>query len=87
MAGSRRNKRLTTPPNRKAPKPALLDVVVGRSPRKRAKAEEPTKLKSQSKLTDGRGNDGNLEVKNKSVGLIDKDVLLPNTIFKGSAPP
>ena len=85
MAGSRRSSRVRSPPKRKAPKPALLDLR--RSPRnKKAKASEATKSK-QSKLTDGRGNDGDLERRNKSAGLIDKDVLLPDTIFEGGAPP
>ena len=85
MAGSRRSSRVRSPPKRKAPKPALLDLR--RSPRnKKAKASEATKSK-QSKLTDGRGNDGDLERRNKSAALIDKDVLLPDTIFEGGAPP
>ena len=88
MAGSRRSARVRSPPKRKAPKPALLDLGRRRSPRnKKAKASEATKSKSQSKLTDGRGNDGDRELKNKSTGLIDKDVLLPDTIFEGGAPP
>lgn len=52
-------------------------------------ANEPpkVKIKSQSKLMDGRGKNGDLEMKDKAVSLIDKEVLLPDMIFEGGAPP
>ena len=44
------------------------------------------KKKAQSLITDGTGKDREMGKVNKEAHMIDKDVLLPGTIFEGGTP-